>query len=163
MAPAGGLVRAQRILYLLCFVIFFALFINYYRVPKVIRGNVIFSAAYKAKYIDTPTVKLSHRSSANLAPLLQISGLLTCKNPGLWGREHGGGWVVCLDDEVFSGKDLVSNSTKDTCVVYSFGLGADWSFDMAAEHRGCEVHSILLLSDLFYEQHLQFIFLILNE
>jgi hypothetical protein len=28
----------------------------------------------------------------------------------------------------------------EKCVVYSYGLGADWSFDNTAEAWGCEVH-----------------------
>eukprot|EP01031_Cornospumella_fuschlensis_P025953 gene25953-31340_t len=56
-----------------------------------------------------------------------------CKKPVLWGKEHQGGWWICEDP-------LSRPSTPSTCLVYSYGLGADWSFDNAAEEFGCEVH-----------------------
>ena len=31
-------------------------------------------------------------------------------------------------------------AVNQPCVVYSFGLGADWSFDRDAESHGCRVH-----------------------
>lgn len=53
----------------------------------------------------------------------------TCKEALLWGRDHHGGWFIC--------KDYLP---QQECIVYSYGLGADWSFDVAAERYGCEVH-----------------------
>lgn len=52
-----------------------------------------------------------------------------CTQKHLWGEAHAGGWNICLD-----------YVEKDSCIVYSFGLGADWSFDKAAEAFGCVVH-----------------------
>jgi len=40
--------------------------------------------------------------------------------------------MVCLS--------ALAKESPKKCVVYSFGLGADWSFDNAAERYGCEVH-----------------------
>ena len=60
-----------------------------------------------------------------------------CDESKLWGRKDAGGWYLC---------DVIDK--YDKCIVYSYGLGADWSFDNAAEASGCEVHgfdpSILL-------------------
>ena len=69
-----------------------------------------------------------------------------CKVSDLWGRKDHGGWYVCLDS--LGGGDATaavsvfpaSTPQKYACVVYSFGLGADWSFDKAAEKFGCSVH-----------------------
>ena len=47
---------------------------------------------------------------------------------------------ICGDSRVFTRKDPLGNFPEDKCIVYSYGLGADWSFDNAAEERGCEVH-----------------------
>ncbi|RYH23243.1 hypothetical protein EON65_18055 [archaeon] len=93
----------------------------------------------------------------NLAPKLEAHAD-KCKEPMLWGKEHQGGWWIC--------KDPLTHSTNSNCLVYSYGLGkslplyhiyrceltiglclcvyfrigADWSFDNAAEEAGCEVH-----------------------
>lgn len=69
----------------------------------------------------------------NYAPELPLYPSL-CKVKRLFGREHNGGWFVC-------GDDLPDSTKGDKCVIYSYGLGADWSFDSAAEKEaGCEVH-----------------------
>ena len=69
----------------------------------------------------------------NYAPQLQVTPSL-CKTKRLFGREHNGGWFVCGDE--------LPNAVKgEKCIIYSYGLGADWSFDNAAEvEAGCEVH-----------------------
>ena len=69
-----------------------------------------------------------HMKRPNLAPVITFDASL-CKRKALWGKEHQGGWMICLD-----------SIKPNNCVVYSFGLGADWSFDSAAEEYGCEVH-----------------------
>jgi hypothetical protein len=77
------------------------------------------------KNIITPSAPVK---SLNLAPELAIDST-KCKKEALWGKEHGGGWTICLD-----------NIPSQNCVVYSYGLGADWSFDNSAEDANCEVH-----------------------
>lgn len=67
-------------------------------------------------------------SQLNLAPTIELFPD-ACKQMELWGRDHQGGWYVCMDP-----------IPKEKCVIYSYGLGADWSFDNAAEKFGCEVH-----------------------
>jgi hypothetical protein len=82
-----------------------------------------------------------------------------CSRDLLWGRPHAGGWHVCGDESF--------QSAGQQCVVYSFGLGADWSFDNHGESEGCEVHAYLtyfmnntcslfflfLMSESFYQVH----------
>lgn len=43
-----------------------------------------------------------------------------------------GNWYVCLDGKFFP---------DDPCLVYSFGIGNDFSFDDDMANQGCEVHS----------------------
>ena len=73
----------------------------------------------------------SSSNPLNLAPVLQTYPE-SCKAHKVYGNDHHGGWVVCDDDLV--------NRSAERCVVYSYGLGADWSFDKALEGIGCEIH-----------------------
>jgi hypothetical protein len=69
-------------------------------------------------------------AATNLAPLLApADGVCSSQSSELWGRKDAGGWYICR--EALKAKD---------CVVLSYGLGADWSFDNAAESFGCVVH-----------------------
>jgi hypothetical protein len=78
--------------------------------------------------------------SPNYAPHLPYDPKL-CKTPRLFGREHAGGWYVCAVDELADSGDKTrirgsgsntgagvssSGDSSSTCVVYSYGLGADW-------------------------------------
>ncbi|GAU95717.1 hypothetical protein RvY_07291-2 [Ramazzottius varieornatus] len=45
-----------------------------------------------------------------------------------------GVWTICLDN-------LRSPKASKNCLVYSFGIGNDWSFDDAMHDAGCEVYS----------------------
>jgi len=51
---------------------------------------------------------------------------------GKGGRE--GSWEVCLDDAT-----LLKRMREGTCVVYSFGVRDDWSFDATIAQLGCTV------------------------
>ena len=68
---------------------------------------------------------------ANHAPKIQFFED-ACKNHKFMGTPNGGGWYVCTDEAVFP-KNI-------PCIVYSYGLGADWSLDKALEKVSCEVH-----------------------
>ncbi|XP_077984799.1 putative methyltransferase-like protein 24 [Glandiceps talaboti] len=46
---------------------------------------------------------------------------------------HDGGWEICFDD--------ILQLKAANCVVYSVGIGNDWSFDDAMEKYGCDVYS----------------------
>lgn len=55
----------------------------------------------------------------NNAPHLNYNPLL-CVNATLFGRAHRGGWHIC--------ESILKPAVKSGgCIVYSFGLGADWS------------------------------------
>lgn len=57
-----------------------------------------------------------------------------CKQKGRYGKQGDGGYYVCLDEAV--------KPIKDNCLVYSFGVRDDWSFDEAMQKIfGCEIHS----------------------
>lgn len=67
------------------------------------------------------------------APSVEVDSS-KCKRPLFWGNGGGGaGWTICFDA-------LPANTGE--CVVYSFGLGADWSFDIVASSPpySCTVH-----------------------
>ena len=57
-----------------------------------------------------------------------------CVNGSVFGRPHRGGWYACGDDlfnlnnkeNKVEGKEKEENEKKGKCVVYSYGLGADW-------------------------------------
>lgn len=56
-----------------------------------------------------------------------------CKNIARAGSKGDGGWNVCADPEYIP---------KEPCLVYSFGIGSDSSFDLAVHKKyKCEVHS----------------------
>ncbi|ELU18025.1 hypothetical protein CAPTEDRAFT_222777 [Capitella teleta] len=58
----------------------------------------------------------------------------TCDKHVLYGSPGDGGYPLC-EDKTFVLK-------KNDCLVYSFGIRDDWSFDDALyEKMGCEVHS----------------------
>lgn len=65
----------------------------------------------------------------NYAPHMKIYPE-ACSSSVLLGNEHHGGWYIC--------REKIPSSSS--CIVYSYGLGADWSFDKGVEALGCEVH-----------------------
>ncbi|XP_046379299.2 probable methyltransferase-like protein 24 isoform X2 [Haliotis rufescens] len=57
-----------------------------------------------------------------------------CRDKIRMGNIHGGGWDVCVDGHY--------KLKKDNCIVYSFGIDNDFSFDDdVADTFGCEVHA----------------------
>ncbi|XP_046357543.1 probable methyltransferase-like protein 24 [Haliotis rufescens] len=92
----------------------------------------------------SPTERLTSLSRAKVANLsyadlseLYHSYVMTiqyeCHNIVRLGRVTDGGWEIC-GDEMFV--------PKSKCLVYSFGVGDDFSFDdAAARNYKCEVHS----------------------
>lgn len=99
------------------------------------------TGAKSYSFIEAETAYQKLPQASNLAPLLAPNEGV-CKTDILWGRPHAGGWMVCLDSDVFTQKDPLNNVPENKCIVYSFGLGADWSFDNAAESLGCEVREL---------------------
>ncbi|XP_013380977.1 methyltransferase-like protein 24 [Lingula anatina] len=56
-----------------------------------------------------------------------------CRERVRAGNIDEGGWEVCLDPPF--------NIKRNQCLVYSFGIKNDWSFDDFMVEKGCEVHS----------------------
>jgi hypothetical protein len=103
------------------------------------------------KSVSTTTAAVP--STINNAPVLPIDSS-ACGSTKLFGKEHQGGkrhrftvteydvllypvfsgWLAC-NDAAFN--EIVKSKK---CIVYSFGLGFDWSFDSALERLGCELH-----------------------
>jgi hypothetical protein len=77
---------------------------------------------------DVRTAPAAHWDSYSVGVTISSNPAL-CPNWTRLGHEGDGGWNVCSAPE---------NDGK--CVVYSFGINDDFSFDSAASERGCEVH-----------------------
>ncbi|GFO28782.1 methyltransferase-like protein 24 [Plakobranchus ocellatus] len=56
-----------------------------------------------------------------------------CNKVTRMGNIEDGGWELC--------EDPLYAPIKDNCLVYSYGINYDFSFDDAMEKYGCEVHS----------------------
>jgi hypothetical protein len=82
----------------------------------------------------------SNNEEKFIAPILSVDrSLCSVNGESMIGNIQHGGWYICLD--FFPNNNLRQNSdTIEQCIVYSFGLGADWSFDSKLEINGCEVH-----------------------
>ena len=48
-----------------------------------------------------------------------------------------GAYDLCIEDQFWP----VLKSKDYKCLMYSFGVGGDFTFDDAVAQRGCEVHS----------------------
>ena len=55
-----------------------------------------------------------------------------------FGPRGDGGKSVCLSAD---GSGFWAARAQSSCLVYSFGIRDDWTFDLAMRDRGCEVHS----------------------
>ena len=55
-----------------------------------------------------------------------------------FGLNGDGGKSVCVNAD---GSGFWGAEKSSPCLVYSFGINYEWSFDSAMRDRGCEVHS----------------------
>ncbi|XP_078482417.1 putative methyltransferase-like protein 24 [Ciona intestinalis] len=63
-----------------------------------------------------------------------------CKKPArIGGNRHNGdgSYEICFEDKYWP----LQSSSSHKCLVYSFGIGGDISFDEGLANKGCEVHS----------------------
>lgn len=102
--------------------------------PGLVYRNITPSSSKEGKAENIVTGNLRNEN-LNLDQVIEVSGT-SCQKGELWGTAHQGGWYICRDALPI----IPDASDGKPCVVYSYGLGADWSFDMAAENYGCEVH-----------------------
>ena len=60
-----------------------------------------------------------------------------------FGHEGDGGWYACIDPGSSSADTVrfLGQQPGSPCLVYSFGIRDDWTFDVAMRDAGCEVHS----------------------
>ncbi|XP_033743853.1 uncharacterized protein LOC117329810 [Pecten maximus] len=71
--------------------------------------------------------------AAGLYHLYVYSAQVLCKDVVRIGNIGDGGWDVCND---------TAYRPSSNCIVYSFGISSDWTFDDEVSRRyGCEVHS----------------------
>ncbi|XP_077863768.1 putative methyltransferase-like protein 24 isoform X2 [Saccoglossus kowalevskii] len=54
-----------------------------------------------------------------------------CQNDTRFGKSGDGGWNICMDVGIL----------PNNCIVYSFGINNDWSFDDAIANYGCNVYA----------------------
>ncbi|XP_033728370.1 methyltransferase-like protein 24 [Pecten maximus] len=92
---------------------------------------------YKTEfYLPPPVSDLCRMSLPDLEYLYQryLNTIQTvCKTPRRFGKITDGGWDVCVEPQYLPSKG---------CLVYSFGINNDFSFDdEIADSHNCEVHS----------------------
>ncbi|XP_041372100.1 methyltransferase-like protein 24 [Gigantopelta aegis] len=128
---------------------------NFDRNRKDKNGNVIAMKKNKSKRtrsgkVKTHTLKMSPSERLLTVSPKKLSSLghaelsylyhnyvdskqIECLDQQRFGKVTDGGWDVCADDKYIP---------KKPCLVYSFGIGEDFSFDDAISKKiGCEVHS----------------------
>ncbi|KAK3788434.1 hypothetical protein RRG08_049808 [Elysia crispata] len=70
-----------------------------------------------------------------------VSPQVTCSSVRRLGELSDGGWELC-EDPLYSPRTTTTSSTNTTsCLVYSYGINNDFSFDDDMAKYGCEVHS----------------------
>ncbi|KAL5016068.1 hypothetical protein ScPMuIL_005657 [Solemya velum] len=78
-------------------------------------------------------LQMSHRDLANLYHNYIGTVQTECDDVVRMGNLGDGGWFIC-NDEIYR--------PKDPCLVYSFGVGDDFSFEDSILHQyHCEIHS----------------------
>ncbi|XP_041358400.1 methyltransferase-like protein 24 [Gigantopelta aegis] len=79
------------------------------------------------------TLATSHEELARIYHTYINKVQVKCNNIVRQGRNGDGGWDVCMDPPY---------ELKKPCLVYSFGINNDWSFDDAVSRNiGCEIHA----------------------
>lgn len=79
---------------------------------------------------------LSNMSTVDLIKFYHsyvVSPQVTCRAVTRMGKLLDGGWELCEDPEY--------RPIPGSCLVYSYGIGDDFSFDDDMANYGCEVHS----------------------
>ena len=83
------------------------------------------------EWTNRSSCRLAHDFGGNVWPKIGLDGQKT----------------ICMDPEI--------KPEDDQCLVYSFGISGEWSFDEAMQAFGCQVHSFDPSMDLGDHQHSQ--------
>lgn len=113
--------------------LFFLMYSNHSKEALEIKQEIEHRETKPVESVQATGPLPPHRT--NNAPVIDVHPE-SCKTPLFWGNGGGGaGWTVC-------GDLLPSPSDSTNCVIYSYGLGADWSFDKIASlpPYNCHVH-----------------------
>jgi hypothetical protein len=137
---------------------FSSAFTSFLKSSAFSRGSTINREIFSSTHSSDPTRLMSEWLARRLG--LQLSLRFQCTRLARLGTTSDGGWTICLDyiqpkirSHVFSSKlsnAIASSSSADStahqfldshrpCLVYSFGIADETSFDFAAEAIGCEV------------------------
>ncbi|XP_065556386.1 uncharacterized protein LOC136024825 isoform X2 [Artemia franciscana] len=140
---AFALFKKVAIMYLPFYICLFVVCIFIYKSKGTIIKNI--SAQYDLKTVVEPCKITSYEQMRNI---FFNSKKEICKEHETWGgvnilakfieenipkrqRRLAGNYTVCLD------KDIAP--PKKGCLIYSFGINFDWTFEERAEDYGCQV------------------------
>ena len=96
-----------------------------------------------AWFMNPPDMEYHVNTPKKTASLIHLGQGYTCerflKIGG--GLDGDGAWPICITSKLRSKFTGDSSSSSRHCVVYSFGVAEDMSFDLGADGIGCTVHS----------------------
>jgi hypothetical protein len=114
---------------------------------------VLFGPAARQAPLPDPCYNKGSAACSSItadAPMRAYTGLqqVADGSPGQceqrrFGHEGDGGWYACIEPGSSSEDDVrfLGQQPDSPCLVYSFGIRDDWTFDVAMRDAGCEVHS----------------------
>ncbi|XP_065557031.1 probable methyltransferase-like protein 24 isoform X1 [Artemia franciscana] len=147
----------RLIIILLSILLTIALYQNYSAVPlsKTILEDVPEKRDYRTTKDKLKTLAAELKPSDDKITSYEQVGKIflrsdegACKSQGMWGGRIwngvyliGKGWTDAMDGNYTLCMDPGVAPNQKSCLVYSFGIANNWSFDEDAEKYGCEVYS----------------------
>jgi len=101
--------------------------------------------------IDWSKISPDSMSGNQIIEYFKWTNSWSCRMPQYFGGKYqwlfnkDGEKVVCLDSQV--------KPVSESCIVYSFGINDEWSFDEAMEKYGCNVFAFDPFMELGSHQH----------